>query len=86
MTTQTENFNYEDLLKEDKIIFTFPVLWHEWECDGTAWVMEKEDGTRYLKMTDHGGEIIAEPSELKSRIHYYESVIKDSKKALELLS
>lgn len=86
MTTQTENFNYEDLLKEDKIIFTFPVLWHEWECDGTAWVMEKEDGTRYLIMTNHGGEYIAEPSELTSRIYYYESVIKDSKKALELLS
>lgn len=81
-----ENLNYEDLLKEDKIIFTFPVLWHEWECDGTAWVMEKEDGTRYLKMTNHGGEYNAEPLELTSRIHYYESVIKDSKKALELLS
>lgn len=86
MTAQTENFNYEDLLKEDKIIFTFPVLWHNWECDGTAWVMEKEDGTRYLKMTDHGGEIVANTSELISRIYYYETVIKDTKKALELLS
>lgn len=81
-----ENLNYQDLLKEDKIIFTFPVLWHEWECDGTAWVMEKEDGTRYLKMTNHGGEYVAEPAELTSRIHYYNSVIEDTKKALELIS
>lgn len=73
-------------IQDDKIIFTFPVLWHEWECDGTAWVMEREDGTRYLKMTNHGGQYISETSELTSRIDYYESVIKDSKKALELLS
>ena len=73
-------------VQNDKIIFTFPVLWHEWECDGTAWVMEREDGTRYLKMTDHGGQYIAETSELTSRLNYYESVIKDSKKALGLLS
>lgn len=81
-----DNFNYQDLLKEDKIIFTFPVLWHEWECDGTAWIMEKEDGTRYLMMTDHGGEYVSEPLVLTSRISYYESVIADTKKALELLN
>ena len=86
MTTPAEDFNYEDLLKEDKVIFTFPVLWHEWECDGTAWVMEKEDGTRYLKMTNHGGEYISDTSELTSRICSYESAIADTKKALELLS
>ncbi len=86
MTTPAEDFNYEDLLKEDKVIFTFPVLWHEWECDGTAWVMEKEDGTRYLKMTNHGGEYISDMSQLTARIYYYESVIADTKKALELLS
>lgn len=81
-----KNINYQDLLKEDKIIFTFPVLWHEWECDGTAWIMEKEDGTRYLKMTDHGGEYVGSSEELKSRIEYYKSVILDTEKALELLA
>lgn len=71
---------------EDKIIFTFPVLWHEWECDGTAHIMEKEDGTRYLQMTNHGDPYVADPKELKERLDYYKSVILDSEKALELLT
>ena len=77
--------DYEELLKEDKIIFTFPVLWHEWECDGTAWIMEKEDGTRYLKMTDHGGEFVATENDLIERLNYYSGVQSDSQKALDLL-
>lgn len=82
----TEDFNCENLLKEDKIIFTFPVLWCGWECDGTARVMEKDDSTRYLQMTNHGAPYVAETQELKSKIEYYKSVIQDSEKALELLS
>jgi hypothetical protein len=81
----TEPENYEDLLYEDKIIFTFPVLWEGWECDPTAWVMERKDGTRYLKMTDHGSPYEAKISELISKIFYYETVIQKSKNALELL-
>jgi hypothetical protein len=77
--------DYEELLKEDKIIFTFPVLWHEWECDGTAWIMEKEDGTRYLKMTNHGGVYVAEERELIERLNYYSEVQLDTQKALALL-
>ena len=82
----TEDFNYKNLLEEDKVIFTFPVLWHEWECDGVARIMEGVDGKRYLQMTNHGAPYVAEPEELKSRIEYYKSVIQDSEKALELLS
>ena len=36
-------------------------------------------------MTNHGKEYIADLSELNKRIDYYESVIADSKKDLELL-
>ena len=72
-------------MSEDKIIFTFPVLWHEWECDGTAWVMEKPDGTRYLKMTSHGGEYVAESEALIERLVYYESVAVKTQTALAYL-
>ena len=68
--------------EEDKIIFTFPVLWHEWECDGTAWVMEKPDGTRYLKMTNHGGEYVADQESLINRLVYYKNVILKTETAL----
>lgn len=77
--------DYKELLQEDKIIFTFPVLWHQWECDGVAWVMEKPDGTRYLKMTNHGGEYVAEPEALIERLIYYSQVHQDTQKALALL-
>lgn len=44
----------------DKEIFRFPVLWEGWECDSIAFVMEREDGTRYVKMTNHGSPYIAQ--------------------------
>ena len=68
--------------EEDKIIFTFPVLWHEWECDGTAWVMEKSDGTRYLKMSNHGGVYVADQESLTNRLIYYKTVILKTETAL----
>ena len=37
----------------DKVILEFPILYEGWECDYTAWVMERADGARYLKMTNH---------------------------------
>lgn len=77
--------DYKELLKKDQIIFQFPVLWHEWECDGVAWVMEKPDGTRYLKMTNHGGVYVAKSEQLQERLAYYSTVVADTQKALELI-
>jgi hypothetical protein len=71
--------------EEDKIIFTFPVLWNEWEYDGTAWVMEKPDGTRYLKMSNHDGVYVADQEQLIERLVYYESVAIKTKTALAYL-
>ena len=71
--------------KTDKIIYSFPVLWEGWECDPEAWIIERLDGTRYLKMTNHGGGYIAEASELHERIKEYASVIEKTEKAIRLL-
>ena len=71
--------------KKDKTLIGFVVLWKGWEMDNHAWVMEKVDGTRYLKMTDHGQAYEAEVSELEERISEYEKILADSKKALGLL-
>lgn len=68
-----------------KMIFEFPVLWEGWECDSTAWVMEEADGTRWLKMTNHGGQLRCEPAAIHERIAEYERVIAESRKALDLL-
>ncbi len=72
--------------KRDMEVYKFRVLWHGWECDSYAWIMERADGTRYIKMTNHGGEYIASVEELEERITHYKDVIEETQKALRLLS
>ena len=69
----------------DKEIFKFTVLWAGWECDSDAWIMERPDGTRYLRMTNHDEEYEAKLEELHARISEYEAVIAQSRKALAML-
>ena len=70
----------------DKELMAFTVLWDGWECDSKAWVMERPDGTRYLRMTNHGGAYEAKPEELRDKLCEYEKVMADTRKALELLA
>lgn len=70
----------------DKVIFEFTVLWEAWECDSKAWIKERHDGTRYLVMTNHGGEYIGNPEELKERLEFYRNVEESTKKAIELIN
>lgn len=69
----------------DKIIFEFPVLWEGWECDSVGWIMERESGTRYAKMTNHGTPYIAPLHELITKILEYESAINKTKLAIALV-
>lgn len=71
---------------KDKVVLEFPVLWEGWECDSTAWVMERLDGTRYLCMTNHGGKYEAKIDELHDRIAEYETVLAKTREALALLT
>ena len=64
----------------------FPVLHEAWECDSRGWVMERKNGTRYLKLTIHGSEYEADPHELFDRIKEYERVIELTNIALEELA
>ena len=50
-----------------------------------AWVMQRPNGDRYLRMTNHGGEYVADKSELLEKIAEYEEAIHASRKALALL-
>lgn len=69
----------------DKVLLTFPVLWRGWECDGTAWVMERPDGTRYLRVTNHGEAREGTREFLEWKLEEYESATKDAQQALDLL-
>lgn len=68
----------------DKIIFEFPVLWEGWECDSVGWIMEREGGTRYAKMTNHGRPYIAPLYELGNKILEYTNATNKTKQAIEI--
>ena len=38
----------------DKVVYTFDMLHCGWDCDSTGWVMERENGERYVMLTDNG--------------------------------
>lgn len=71
---------------EDKVIFTFPVLWQGWECDSIGWIMERPDSTRYIRLTNHGGEYEAKPEKLCDKIAEYQTAISATREALLLLN
>lgn len=69
----------------DRVLLEFPVLWEGWDCDSKAWVMERPDGTRYLRMTNHGNQYESNPRELHDRIAEYERTLRLTRNALQLL-
>jgi len=48
--------------------------------------MEREDGTRYLRITNHGGPREARTDFLHHKIEEYEGAVVETKKALALLN
>lgn len=71
--------------KKDKILMEFTVLWYAWERDSKACVVERPDGTRYLRMTNHGEEYEASIDELRDKISEYERVLGKTREALAML-
>ncbi len=69
----------------DKVLTTLRVLWHEWESDGWAAVLESQQGERFVVTTDHGGLVRSSSTLLMERIEEYEQVIQEARNALSLL-
>ena len=72
-------------MNDDKMIFTFRVMWDGWEMDNVAWVMERPDATRYLRMTSHGGKYEALITDLEELLKTYKEYSANAEKALALL-
>ena len=70
----------------EKVIFEFPILYEGWEMDEKGEVIERNDGSRYIRLTNHGKPYIAEVSELEEKIAEYQKVIGETNKAIELVS
>lgn len=71
---------------EEKIIYTFTVLHESWEFDSQAWVMQNKHGERWIETTSHGSRYYAEAGEFEDKIKEYQSVIDQTKRALELVA
>ena len=69
----------------DEIILEFPVMFSGWECDDRAWVMERPDGVRYLKTTNHGSPCVVDEKFFNGKLMEYEHAIWQTEKALELV-
>lgn len=84
-----ENIKTKSILEqilEDKfgdIIYKFPVLHHNWECDGYGYVVEK-DGKRDIILSNHSNLYVSSVEELESKLAEYTKVKFDTKKAIAL--
>ena len=67
-----------------KIICKFPVLHHNWECDGEGFVVEN-DNKRVLILTDHNKPYVASIDELRLKISDYRGAIQEAERAIFLL-
>jgi len=72
--------------ESDKVLFKFDVYYSGWEMDSKGWIMEKQDGSKYLKLTNHGEEYFGTEKELEDLIKEYESGIKNTKMAILILN
>lgn len=74
-----------EIQSKDKVVYTFDVLHCGWDLDSTGWVMERENGERYIMLTDHGKKYIASEDELQAKIDEYTKAIDCTVDALCLL-
>ncbi len=63
------------------VVETTPVLFSGWECDGTAWVIDKA-GQRVLVTTNHGSKVEGNVEFLQSKLAEYREAIESTLRAL----
>jgi len=68
------------------ILHHFKVLHDGWEMDNDAWVVERQDGSRAIVTTNHGGTYVAEPKEFEDKAAEYRSVLDGTLAALALVA
>lgn len=81
------NSNIEQKLVNEfgEIIYKFPVLHHNWECDGYGYIVEK-NGKRDVVLSNHGNLYISSVKELEAKLAEYTKITYDTKKAITLLN
>jgi hypothetical protein len=63
---------------EYKAIFIFDLMWESWDCDGTAWVVQTQEGNKVV-FTNHGSHYFIENDELQERVDNYNEMMESKK-------
>lgn len=66
-------------------VIKIDVLFHEWECDGHAWVVTDVHGKTHGFSTSHGSLTEIKSDDLKERLSYYQKVVAETNTAISLL-
>lgn len=62
---------------EYQAVFIFDVLWEDWDCDSTGWVVKTENGNKVV-FTNHGSSYFVKISELNELIGDYQNMIESA--------
>lgn len=68
-----------------KVIYRFKRLWSGWELDTTGEIIERENGTRAIILTNHGRPYLASEEELRDDLVKYRTALADTQTALDIL-
>lgn len=68
-----------------KIICEFPILHHEWELDGSGFIVESNKG-RVAVLTNHNIPYISSIQEIQNHIAFYKTTIQQTERCLFLLN
>lgn len=74
-----------DSKKITKILYEFEIMWVGWEIDSKGWIVQCDDNTKRIVMTNHCTPYFATENDLISKIKDYQGAIDNTKKAIEIL-
>ena len=81
MNEQMRQFLFDNFFS---LVKPFPVLWQEWECDGTWYLCTDSTGKHVFVLTEYGKPYVGTSKEVKERLNYYREVIRETEEVLEL--
>ena len=67
-----------------RVLKKIDVLWSGWECDGSAWLVQTDDGPKIV-MSDHGQKHFDNGDELRARIFAYNEAIRETEELLKMV-
>lgn len=71
-------------MSKDQVLFRFPALWQNWECDPWCYVLQRPNGSRYFSFSQVDPKPINRKY-IEGLLKDYENAIVETKKAIGLV-